>query len=142
MKKLIVTVAIAGFIAALGINSANARYGSGPANCAQYGAAGQIDPATQKKYDAFYESTRELRKELAAKRAQQRAIMRAQSPDPEGAAKLAEELFDLREKFQAKAVEAGLSGAYGRGCAGAGIQGRGGCSGHGDCFKGGQGRRQ
>jgi len=87
-----------------------------------------MDAETQKKHDAFMAATIELRKELAVKRAEKRAVMQAASPDPEQAAQLTRELLELRALMMAQAEEAGVDFGPGHGCLN-GRSGKGGCGG-------------
>lgn len=72
----------------------------------------QLDEESKKKLDEFHQTTKELRRQMASKRAEYRALMQADNPDPDKAGKLAGELFDLRDEMHAKASEAGIK----RGC--------------------------
>lgn len=73
-------------------------------HCSQY----QMTAEMQKARDKFLNETAPIRKELAQKRAEMRAIMAAGTPDTTKASQVAGDLFDLREKLRAKAQEAGL----------------------------------
>jgi zinc resistance-associated protein len=92
-----------------------------------------MDPETQEKHDAFMAATVELRKELAVKRAEKRAVMLSVNPDPDQAAQLTRDLLELRGQMMAQAEEAGVDFVPGKGCAngrgGQGAMGRGGCGG-------------
>ena len=68
------------------------------------------DPEMLKKRDAFLTQTKEIRKNMAEKRAAMRALMHSENPDTAQASKLAGELFELREQMRTKATEAGLPG--------------------------------
>lgn len=67
-----------------------------------------MDDETRAKYDTFLTATSELRKEIAAKRAEKRAVMHSANPDPDQAAQLTRELLELRSRMLARADEAGL----------------------------------
>lgn len=67
-----------------------------------------MDAETKDKYDAFFKATTDLRKEIAIKRAEKRAIMRSDNPDPKQAGQLTGELFELRAQMLAQAEEAGV----------------------------------
>ena len=86
-----------------------------------------MDPDTRAKYDGFLADTEEVRREVAARRAEKRALMHAANPDPERAAQLTRELLNLRSQLMAKADEAGIAfgPGSGHGC------GHGGRGGHG-----------
>ncbi len=94
------------------------HYGSRQAMKGKMGPRYQaMDAETRQKYDAFFASTTELRKEMAAKRAEKQAVMRSADPDPDQAAQLTRELLALRSEMKAQAQEAGIEMApgYGRG---------------------------
>ena len=76
-----------------------------------------MDAETREKHDAFFASTTELRKEMAAKRAEKQAIMRSAEPDLDQAAQLTRELLELRSQMKVQAQEAGIEmgPGYGRG---------------------------
>lgn len=87
-----------------------------------------MDAETREKHDAFYAATADLRREMAAKRAEKQALMHSTNPDPDQAAQLTRELLELRARMQAQAEEAGIQMAQG-------------CSGrHGGMGHGGNGR--
>ena len=75
-----------------------------------------MDAATKEKHDAFFAATTELRKEIAAKRAEKQAVMRSVNPDPEQAAQLTRELLELRSRMMTQAEEAGIDIGSGTGC--------------------------
>lgn len=74
-----------------------------------------MDAETRQKHDAFFASTAELRKEMAAKRAEKQAVMRSANPDPDQAAQLTRELLALRSQMKVQAQEAGIDMASGSG---------------------------
>ena len=89
----------------------------------QKGALGytQLDAATKAKVDKFYDETKDLRKQMVMKHAEEAALMHATNPDADKAAKLAGEIFDLRATIQTKAEAAGVQGLIGcGGCQGMG----------------------
>ena len=88
----------------------NNMQGPGPQMQMRYN---QVDPAVQEKLDKFFTDTQDIRKEMAVKRAEQRAMLRSESPDPAAAGKLAGELFDLRTTMHQKAEEAGVTAYLG-----------------------------
>lgn len=119
-KKAVIFVLAAG-LAMTGIQQASARgwgggYGGGcgggyAADCPWAGSgpnAQVMDEATRAKVDAFRADTVELRKQMVMKRAEKRALMSSQNPDPAAVAKVEGELFDLRQTMQTKAQEAGV----------------------------------
>ena len=110
------------------------RQGTSPCMKGKMGHGCQaIDAETQEKHDAFMAATTELRKEIAVKRAEKRAVMQAANPDPDQAAQLTRELLELRAQMMAQAEEAGVNFGPGNGCpnarGGKGPAGKGGCGG-------------
>ncbi|CAG0905638.1 unnamed protein product, partial [Cyprideis torosa] len=67
------------------------------------------------KRQAFMTENRELRKQIAMKKAEIDALMHAESPDAQLVAKATGELFDLKTDMQAKAQEVGLPPRMGKG---------------------------
>ncbi len=120
MKKIIITVALIGFLGFFALQQAEAgrgRMGPGP-YCPAWdgGGYGQFqDGVAQKDIDAFQLATVELRKKLVMKHAEYDAVMNADSPDPAKAAAITGEIFQLRDQLQIKAKEAGLGAGYGLG---------------------------
>ena len=74
----------------------------------------QLDQATQDKIAQFRDDNQDLRKELAMKRAERRALLNSTNPDPAAAAKIAGELFDLQTTLRLKAEAAGVDEYIGR----------------------------
>ncbi len=118
MKKRIFALVISGVVAVAA--AAWAGPGMGPG---MMGGPGMMarnsgdDQAEARLIAKFREETKELRREMAVKRVQMRALMRAENPDEVKIGKLAAELFDLQEKLRKKAEEAGIPvSACGRAC--------------------------
>ena len=124
-KKMILTAALTSALALTGLQSALAAPGDMKDPGAMKGAGAQMPCPMQnqmmgmqggpqmneemmKARDAFLSETTELRKNLAEKQAARRALMMGTNPDPEKAAVIAGELFDLREQLRIKAQAAGL----------------------------------
>ncbi len=115
-KKIVLAATLSTALAFAGIQAATAAgpgagkgsgfKGQGPC----FGQGQQCDEETLKKHDAFLAETTELRKSIAQKRAEKRAVMANENPDAQKASKLAGELFDLREQMRTKAKAAGLPG--------------------------------
>ncbi len=148
MKKQLVALAlIMGLTMATGASAdwgKGSRGSRGPGNCPQMQGQmmQQLDQATQDKIKQFYKDTLPLHKEMAMKRAEMQALMRANTPDPQAVAKVTGELFDLRTAMQEKAEQAGVSKYVGPGHMGGmgqmGRMGRGmGQMGCGPCGQGG-----
>ena len=123
MKKAIAVTALVTIIGLTGMYQASAKCGhagmrgNGDVNCpgGRMDAIAQMDEATKVKFDAFVKDTQALRKDIAVKRAEKRALMRADNPDAAAVGKLAGELFDLRASMHVKAQEVGLGDVVGRG---------------------------
>ena len=120
MKKHIVgIVLIAGLTMATAASANWGRGGNGDGgygNCPQMGGPmmqgqmmQQLDPASQEKVSKFFKDNQALHKQIAMKQAEKRAIMQNEKPDPQMAAKVAGELFDLRTAMHDKAEAAGVS---------------------------------
>jgi len=70
--------------------------------------------------EKFFNETTELRKKMFSKKTELNAVMSGEKPDEKKAAKLSEELFELRDQMHKRAREAGLAQA-GLGCGGPGM---------------------
>lgn len=130
MKKILLAVAAIATIGLGGYQFADAQtwgggQGMGPGMEMMSGQGqgqGQMSEETLKTREKFFTETTELRKKMFSKRTELDAVMRGEKPDAQKAAKLSEELFDLRNQMHKKAQEAGLAQAgFGPGlCAGPG----------------------
>ena len=76
----------------------------------------EMDPEKKEKHDAYMAATADLRKEIAVKRAEKRAVMMGTDPDPEQAAQLTRELLELRSQMMVIAEESGVDFGPGNGC--------------------------
>lgn len=126
-KQLAAIVLIAGLTMAstASANWGRGQGGGGYANCPQMQGQTmqQLDPATQEKVSKFFKDNQALQKQIVMKQAEKRALMNSEKPDPQAAAKMAGELFDLRTAMHDKAEAAGVSqyvGPMGRGKGGHG----------------------
>ena len=127
-KTLLAVAAIATISLAGGYQLAEAQpWGGGPGmgpGCAMMGGPGQgqgqMSEDTLKAREKFFSGTTELRKKMFSKKTELDAVMSGAKPDEKKAAKLSEELFDLRGQMHKKAEEAGLAQA-GLGCGGSGM---------------------
>jgi len=114
MKKYLTAAALIGIIGMSTLSTANARgnygYGPGPGYegcsggryCDNWAAPGGDDEKTA----AFFEETKELRREIVVKRSELDALMRQDNPDEKKVATLTGDLFDLRAKMEEKAEKA------------------------------------
>ena len=114
MKKIIaITVLLVGLI---GAGAADARWHRGAEQGYDNGRPGYgmqqpmqlMTPEMQEKFRAFQKDTVALRKKVAMKKAETRALLRSDNPDPATVSKLAGELFDLKSSIREKAEAAGL----------------------------------
>lgn len=85
----------------------------------------QLEPATQEKVNKFFKENQPLRKQIVMKQAEKRAIMQSEKPDPQAAALVAGELFDLQTAMHDKAEAAGVSKYFGHKGGGKGGRGPG-----------------
>lgn len=115
MKKALLVAGLVAGIGFIGLQQASAYQGMGGggmgmgAGCPKGSAAySQLDAAIKAKVDKFHDETKELRKQMVMKHAEERAVMRADNPDSAKAAKLAGEIFDLQASIQSKAAAAGV----------------------------------
>jgi hypothetical protein len=126
MKKALAITALVTVIGLTGLSQASAYMGQGGmrghggCNGSAIGmrAPTNMDEETKAKFNVFFQDTQELRKSIAVKRAQKRALMRTSEPNIEKVGELAGELFDLRSSMRTKAEAAGLGDIIGkqRGC--------------------------
>jgi len=116
MKKTLIISALVVGMGFFGLQQASANWGMGDGpgmghGCLKGGPCySQLDAAAKEKVDKFYNETKDLRKQIVMKHAEERAIMRSENPDPVKAAKLAGEIFDLGATLEGKAEAAGVSG--------------------------------
>jgi zinc resistance-associated protein len=107
------------FIGLAGLNAATAGPGGGygPGFCGNCGpGAGQALTAEElQAREQFMLETTDLRKQLAVKQSELRALMAQANPNEKKVAALTGEAFDLRTQLQQKAVERGISGQFGSG---------------------------
>lgn len=68
----------------------------------------KLDAAGKEKIEKFRAETKDLRKQVAMKRAEQTALIRSESPNIEAVRKTTGELFDLKVAVMEKARAAGL----------------------------------
>ncbi len=114
-KKIILEFVLVGAIALTGIQAAGAD-SAGPGSAGPMPQHGQayrqhyksLDPAAIKARNKFLDATASIRREIAVKRSERRALMASSIPNAKRVGKLSGELFDLREQMRAKARESGL----------------------------------
>ena len=121
MKKYVLAAALIGAIGFTGISMADARgnygYGPGSGDCGGYGYCNKVDysEADNEKGAAFFEETKETRKEIFVKRSELDALMRQDNPDEKKVAKLTGEIYDLQTLMEEKAASAFGDKPYGYG---------------------------
>lgn len=135
MKKQIIAMALVAGLTVATVASADwgrGQYGGqmGYGGCPQVQQGQmfqQLDKETQDKITQFFTDNRSLRKEIVMKQAERRALMQSTQPDPQAAATVAGELFELRTTMQEKAEAAGVEQYIGRrgGVGGPGFRGDG-----------------
>ena len=124
MKKYLVAAALIGAIGFSGLSMANARgnygYGPGPGygNCGGGKYCENYYEKDDEKSAAFFEETKELRKDIVVKRSELNALMQQDNPDEKKVAKLTGDLYDLQTTMEEKAektFEGNPRYGYGRG---------------------------
>jgi len=116
MKKVFVITALVAGLGFFGFQQASANWGMGGGPGMGHGCPKgnpcytQLDAASKEKVDKFFNETKDLRKQMVMKHAEELAVLRSDNPDPAKAAKLAGEIFDLRATMGTKADAAGVSG--------------------------------
>lgn len=114
MKKYLAAAALIGAIGFTGISMANARgnYGYGPGsgygNCngGNYCDNWSSSEKDEEKASAFFEETKELRREIVVKRSELDALMQQDNPDEKRVAQLTGDLYDLNSNMEEKADKA------------------------------------
>ncbi len=114
MKKTLLAIAAVATIGMASYQVADARPwgggpGMGPGSGMGPGYGYQVDEETARAQEKFFNENSELRKQMFAKRTELNAVLSSEKPDEKKAAKLSEELFDLREQMQKKAQAAGIT---------------------------------
>jgi zinc resistance-associated protein len=116
MKKVFVVTALVVGLGFFGSQQASANWGMNGGACMGTGSLKgepcytQLDAATKVKVDKFFDDTKDLRKQIIMKNAEEHAVMSSVNPDPAKAASLAGEMYDLRTSMQTKADAAGVTG--------------------------------
>ncbi len=128
-KKIIAAILVSGlaFTTVASANCNNGQRGYGDCPKMQMRGVQNLDETTQAKVKQFHADNQAIMKEMVMKRAEKRALMQGENPDPKLAAQLTGEIFDLKTTIRLKADEAGVSqyvGPMNKGCNGKG--GRGG----------------
>jgi zinc resistance-associated protein len=115
MKKVFVGLAI---LVSLGLVASQAlAWGPYYGGCGMWGAGdgyyGDVNPSTAEQN--FLKDTAKLRKDLADKEAKYDALTVQPNPNPEQAAELSQEIFEIRNQLRAKAQSYGFAGRGPRG---------------------------
>jgi len=114
MKRFLAAAVLVGVFSFVGFSlvSAHGNYGYGPGkgygNCDGSGYCNNLSYSEQdkEKADAFFEETKETRKQLAVKRSERNALMNQDNPDEKKVAILTGEIYDLKNLLDEKAEEA------------------------------------
>jgi zinc resistance-associated protein len=108
MKKVFVGLAV---LVSLGLVAAQALAWGPHGGCGMWGPRGgyygDVTPGGAEQ--SFLNDTAKLRKDLAGKEAEYDALMAQPSPDAEQAAKLSQEIFEIRGQLRAKAQSYGFA---------------------------------
>ena len=118
MKKIIVSSVLILGLVATSAASAHWNRGNGGGyntNCFNYGKQGtsqQFSAEDRKKHLAFQKKTTDLRKQLAVKKAEERAMLNSDTPDSTAVARLSGEIFDLQNSLKSKADAAGIDSNF------------------------------
>jgi zinc resistance-associated protein len=115
MKKVFVGLAV---LLSLGLVASQASaWGPYYGGCGIWGPGGgyygDVNPSTTQQ--SFLNDTAKLRKDLAGKEAAYDALTAQPNSDPKQAAKLSQEIFEIRNQLQAKARSYGFAGRGPRG---------------------------
>ena len=105
-KKALIVIALAAMVGFMGLQRASARGVSYHGDSPHY--FHKMDAGTKEKIEKFRADTKDLRKQMVMKRAEESALIRSQAPNIEAVKKAAGELFDLRLTMVEKAKAAGL----------------------------------
>ena len=115
MKKVLIAAALIGVISFAGFSmvDAHGRHGFGPdkgygvCDDSGYGRGYSSNwsgsEQDREKAAAFHEDTKEIRKQIAVKKSERRALMKQDNPDEKRVAQLTGEIFDLKEVMAEKA---------------------------------------
>jgi hypothetical protein len=111
MKKYVAAAALIGAVGLSAISMAHGRgnygYDLGPGygdcNGGRYCNNWSFSEKDSEKASAFFEETKEIRKEIVVKRSELDALMQQDNPDEKKVAKLTGDLFDLQTMMEEKA---------------------------------------
>ena len=105
MKKYLAAAALIGLMGFAGISMANPQGNYGYGNCGgpSYCDNWSYSENGDEKTSAFFEETKELRKQIVVKRSELDALMQQDNPDEKRVAGLTGELYDLQTQMQEKA---------------------------------------
>jgi len=110
MKKYLAAAALIGALGFTGISMANPgnNYSNGYGNCGGARYCDNWSPSEKdgEKASAFFEETKELRREIVVKRSELDAMMIQDNPDEKKVAKLTGDLYDLNANMEEKAEKA------------------------------------
>ena len=107
MKKYLAAASLIGLIGFAGISMANPQgnYGYGYGNCGGpvYCDNWSYSENDDEKASAFFEETKELRKQIVVKRSELDALMKQDNPDEKKVAGITGELYDLQTQMHEQA---------------------------------------
>lgn len=115
MKKAVTTLSLLLALGFVGYNIASAGSGWGPGNggCGGYGprynSQTTTDNTDQAEHEAFFEETKDIRKNIAVKRAEINALYANEAADPAQIQDLRSELVDLQDELRKIATDKGVA---------------------------------
>jgi len=117
MKTKVAVIAVLLSVVVAGTASARGGWGYGQGYYSQSPgyAYQQLDTETQAKWNAFYNETQYLRKQIMVKQAERQALIQNTNVDPAAVSKVSGELFDLMTTMHDKAAAAGFGSYMGPG---------------------------
>ena len=107
MKVTVMAIVMAATMGITGLQQASANSDSNHED--HHRSFHKLDAASKEKIEKFRAENKDLRKQIAMKRAEQSALLRSESPKIEAVRKTAGELFDLKTAMIEKASAAGIS---------------------------------
>ena len=106
MQKIFMAAVLVAAVGIVGLQQAEARDNDKSEDSSRQ--FNKMDDATKAKIEKFRADTKDLRKQMAMKRAEEIALIRSETPNVVAVKKTAEELFDMRTALREKAKAAGI----------------------------------
>ena len=108
-KMMLMAVVLTAMMAGMGLQQASARGVGYKGDTPQH--THRLDAASKEKIAKFRSDTKDIRKSITMKRAEESALIHSENPNIEAVKTAAGELFDLQSTLQEKAQAAGLFAA-------------------------------